>query len=98
MLCVRAARPATKPDTRLKSQLPSSPGVRGAPRVVPVFGGESISTPPRAGRTRGSGLQFQDFLAVHKLSTAGRKLSPCRPRILHRKSTAEATRRRLVLA
>ena len=31
------------------------------------------------GRTRGFGKQFQDFLAVHKLSTVQRKLSPCKP-------------------
>jgi hypothetical protein len=30
-------------------------------------------------RTRGSGKQFQDFLAVHKLSTVQQKLSPCKP-------------------
>jgi len=35
MLSTRAARPTTKPDTRLKSQSPSSSSVRGAPRVVP---------------------------------------------------------------
>ena len=44
--------------------------------MVHVFGGESISTPFVWGRTRGCGRQFQDFLAVHKLSTVRRKLSP----------------------
>jgi hypothetical protein len=48
--------------------------------VVPVFGGESISTPFVWGRTRGCRRQFQDFLAVHKLSTVRRKLSPSKPR------------------
>ena len=41
----RAARSTTKPDTRLKSQSPSSSCVRGAPRVVPVFGGERFIRP-----------------------------------------------------
>jgi hypothetical protein len=35
MLSVRTTRSTTKPETRLKSQLPSSPCVRGAPRMVP---------------------------------------------------------------
>jgi hypothetical protein len=33
-------RSAAEPDTRLKSRFPGSPCVRGAPRMVPVFGGE----------------------------------------------------------
>ena len=47
--------------------------------MVPVFGGESISTPFARGRTRGYNQQFQDLLAIHKLSTVKLKLSPCRP-------------------
>jgi hypothetical protein len=35
MLSVRTTRSTTKPETRLKTQLPSSPCVRGAPRMVP---------------------------------------------------------------
>ena len=35
MLSARTTQSTTKPDTRLKSQLPSSPCVRGAPRMVP---------------------------------------------------------------
>ena len=76
MLRVRAARPATKPDTRLKSQLPSSSCARGAPRMVPVFGGERFLRPSCRASTRGCGQQFQNFLAVHKISTVQRELSP----------------------
>jgi hypothetical protein len=36
----RATRPTSEPDTRLKLRCPGTPGVRGDPRVVPVFGGE----------------------------------------------------------
>ena len=36
----RATRPTSEPDIRLKLRCPGSPGVRGDPRVMPVFGGE----------------------------------------------------------
>src|SRR5262249_13955710 len=65
MLRARAARPTTKPDTRLKSQSPSSPCVRGAPRMVPVFGGERFLRPSR-GLHKGLWPAISRFLAVHK--------------------------------
>ena len=61
MLRVRAARPATKPDTRLKSQLPSSSCARGAPRMVPVFGGERFLRPSCRAPQGVAGSNFKFF-------------------------------------
>jgi hypothetical protein len=77
-----ASVPLDQPPSRTPARSPSCPvplASRGAPRMVPVFSGESISTPFARGRTRGYGQQFQDLLIIHKLSTVQLKLSPCRP-------------------
>src|SRR5262249_45807266 len=77
-----ASVPLDQPPSRTPARSPSCPvplASRGAPRMVPVFGGESISTPFARGRTRGYGQQFQDLLIIHKLSTVQLKLSPCSP-------------------
>ena len=55
---------------------PPLPVARVSPSPVTVPGGEEISTPVRAGRTRGCRHQFQDSLAVHKPSTVNPELSP----------------------
>jgi hypothetical protein len=62
-----AARSAAEPDTRLRSRFPSSPRVRGAPRVVPVFGGERflrLWSEPAQGV---DGRYFHDFSCIHKV-------------------------------
>src|SRR5262249_33221017 len=66
-------------------------GVSPSPATVP--GGEEISTPVRAGRTRGSRQQFQDSLAVHKPSTVNPELSPATGVLSTEYSTARSTGR-----
>src|SRR5262249_43165714 len=66
-------------------------GVSPSPATVP--GGEEISTPVRAGRTRGLRQQFQDSLAVHKPSTVNPGLSPATGVLSTEYSTARSTGR-----
>lgn len=71
------ARLATRPRSPLEiASRPALSAFRGFPRVAPVSGGESFSTPLRQGRTRGFPQHFQDFLSIHKSSTINPVLSP----------------------
>ena len=67
--------------------------LRVSPSPATVPGGEEISTPVRAGRTRGLRQQFQDSLAVHKPSTVNPELSPATGVLSTEYSTARSTGR-----
>src|SRR6266487_3483976 len=83
-----AARSATEADTRLRFRCPGSPCVRGAPRMVPVFGGERVLR-PWPSRTQGFLVSnFTMFHASTKCPQLARSYPP-QPRILHKKPTGQ---------
>jgi hypothetical protein len=75
MLSVRTTRSTTKPDTRLKSQLPSSPCAPGCPPDGSVFGSERFLRLSRAGAQEVSASNFKIFW----LSTNCPQLDPSYP-------------------
>jgi hypothetical protein len=75
MLSVRTTRSTTKPVTRLKSQLPSSPCVPGCPPDGSVFGSERFLRLSRAGAQEVSASNFKIFWP----STNCPQLSPSYP-------------------
>jgi hypothetical protein len=92
MLRVRAPRPATKPDTRLKSQLPSPSCARGAPRMVPVFGGERFLRPSCRAPQGVAGINFKIFSRSTKYPQFSRSyppVGPDSPQEVHRSEPAK---------
>ena len=86
MLSARTTRSTTKPDTRLKSQLPSSPCVRGAPRMVPFSAVRDFYAHlvlPHKGFRPAISRFFGRPQTVHSSA----EVIPLQAQILHRKST-----------
>jgi len=93
MLSVRAARSTTKPDTRLRSQLPSSSCARGAPRMVPVFGSERFLRLSRAAAQGVSATNFKIFYPstnYPQFSGSYPPVAPDSPQVIHRRPTDPA--------
>src|SRR5262249_13438976 len=93
MLSVRAARSATKPDTRLKSRSPGSSCVRGAPRAVPGFGGERFLRLSRRAPQGVAGSNFKIFLPSTKypqFSGSYPLVAPDSPQEVHRSGPAKS--------
>src|SRR6476619_3682066 len=93
MLSARAVRPATKPDTRLKSQLPSSSCAQGAPRMVPVFGGERFLRLTGAAAQGVSAGYFKIFSPSTKYPQFSGSYPPVAsdsPQVVHRRPLSAA--------
>jgi hypothetical protein len=88
MLSVRTTRSTTKPDTRLKSQLPSSPCVRGAPRMVPYSAVRDfyayLVLPHKGFRPA-----ISRFFGLPQTVHSSAQVIPLLTRFLHMKSTGE---------
>ena len=88
MLSARAARPATKPDTRLKSQLPGSSCARGAPRMVPFSVVRDFYAYPGPAH-KGFRPAISRFFSRPQTIHSSAEVIPLLARILHKKSTGE---------
>jgi len=89
MLSVRTTRSTTKPDTRLKSQLPSSPCAPGCPPDGSVFGSERFLRLSRAGAQEVSASNFKIFwLSTNcpQLSPSYPPVDPLSPHEIHRRA------------
>jgi hypothetical protein len=89
MLSVRTTRSTTKPDTRLKSQLPSSPCVPGCPPDGSVFGSERFLRLSRAGAQEVSASNFKIFWPstnCPQLSSSYPPVDPLSPHEIHRRA------------
>jgi hypothetical protein len=89
MLSVRTTRSTTKPDTRLKSQLPSSPCAPGCPPDGSVFGSERFLRLSRAGAQEVSASNFKIFWPstnCPQLSPSYPPVDPLSPHEIHRRA------------
>jgi hypothetical protein len=88
MLSVRATRSTTKPDTRLKSQLPGSSCVRGAPRWFPFSVVRDFYAYPGL-LHKGFRPAISRFFRRPQTIHSSARVIPLLAWILHRKSTGE---------
>src|SRR6266576_4159368 len=88
MLSARATRSTTKPDTRLKSQLPSSSCVRGAPRWFPFSVVRDFYAYPGLPH-KGLRPVISRFFGRPQTVHSSAQVIPLLARILHKKSTGE---------
>jgi hypothetical protein len=77
-----AARHAGRPPA-LSSGFPVLLTLRGRPRPVPVFSGESCSTPASGGCTRAFPQLFRDSLFIHRTGGVIPRLLPLVHRTIH---------------
>jgi hypothetical protein len=87
----RATRPTSEPDTRLKLRCPGSSGVRGDPRVMPVFGGERFlcHRPGTAQGFSGSNSEFSSCPQnVHNSQPVIHRRPGFFPQEIHRRTSA----------